>query len=224
VIDWMKLAGGLAGAAGGMMAPKPYVPPMPWGDDKNAFLMTGKDTLSGLKGNLDWLSQMRDGKKPLMTQQEQARLTADPRARLNALGASLMKQGMEREVGAGRGVRGGMYQAYGAQVGENLLNQQRQLESGVANSLAQLRPQMQMGAAQLASNVYGNQQNLQMNAYQMNQQGKTMAKAHGSALYRGLTGFSAGMGGGGFQGMWGQPGGGGGQPGDSAANPAYPIG
>lgn len=195
---WGSLIGGAVGVAGALTAPTPHVPSMPWGNDSNAFLMTGKDTVKGLTGNLDWLTQMRDGKKQLMSRQEVARMTADPRARLNALGNTLLRQGQERELAAGRGMRGGMYQAYASKIGEDLLNQQRQTESGVLNQLASMKPQMQMNAASTAGQMLLGQQALQMDAWRARMGGKANERAHGSDLSRALAGASAGSGGFGF--------------------------
>jgi hypothetical protein len=106
---------------------------------------------------------------------------------------------MEREVGAGRGTRGGLGQAYAASVGGDLLNAQRQADAEVTGNVMQQNSQAKMDAAKNASSILLAQQGMQGEAWGARQAGKAAQKAHGSGLqgllYRGTTGFASGMGG-----------------------------
>ena len=196
---FMDILPGIAGAISGALAPSPYVPKMPWGDDPNAFLLPGKEMISGLQGNLAWLNRMREGKQPLMSRADVATMLSPERARLAALQRTMLRQGMEREIASGRGPRGTSMQAYAGSLNQDVLNAQRQLGGQVYSQLSQMRPQMQMEAANQAARILMGQQGLAGEAWNLRQQGLGAKAQHGSGLrgglYRAAGGFAAGMGG-----------------------------
>lgn len=136
---WQMLAGAGLGALGGAFAKKPM-----------AYQPIDQITDLGYRqeygrGALDYLQEMGQGGKPLMSQAEIARQLSGSYGRLAAKEAAERMRIAERAMGR-QGSMGGMAEASAAELGRAGLGEARQLEAGVQNQLASMTPQMRLQA------------------------------------------------------------------------------
>jgi len=194
-MTFMRIAGGVAGGIGGATSPNMPKVDMPWGDNKNAFLLGGDEIQNQVRGNLDWFNKARDGSMPLMSQGEQAALIAPGIAQMGSQAQGQTKLAGERGLARGDAGRGGATEASISAINRNLLDNTRQLQSGVKNTLAQMRPQYQMDAAKAGGQMAMGQQGMAGEAWNTMVGNNADAAQYGTKTSRMFNGISRGLGG-----------------------------
>lgn len=196
--DWFL--GGALGGMAGLLGKK--------GDPYNPMgqMTTQPERQDHFKPMLDRLTAMGEG-QPLMSQGEINRQLSGSYGRADAGAAAEAKRIIGRGLGR-QGRMGGMTEAGLQALGRANLGEKRQLEAGVQNELARLRPQYQMQANSLLNQALNAEEERGLREWII-EQNRLIEMSKYDKLSNVLAGILGGIGGIGGGGFGGGPAGGG---------------